>query len=136
MFSHCSICPSSVLSDASFTSATGTATAAAAAASKTVRRNLTLESQVRILSEKLQKMVDDTCSTTPLLRTSKFNGCKVTSLEVTLAYWASQQLVGRAFVCLLQELASQPSQPAVLPTAEARLATPGLFSEKSHPTSC
>ena len=34
-------------------------------------------------------------------------------------YWASQQVVGRAFVCLLLELASQPSQPALLPTAKA-----------------
>ena len=53
--------------------------------------------------------------------------------HVTGNYWASQQLVGRAFVCLLQELASQPSQPALLPTAEARLATPGLFSENLQP---
>ena len=44
-FPHFSVCPSSVLSDASFTSATGTAAAAAAATSKTVRRNLTLENQ-------------------------------------------------------------------------------------------
>ena len=45
---HFSVCPSSVLSDASFTSATGTA--AAAATSKTVRRNLTMESQVQIIN--------------------------------------------------------------------------------------
>ena len=51
-FPHFSVCPSSVLSDASFTSATGTAAAAAAAAtSKTVRRNLTLENQGGIPSE-------------------------------------------------------------------------------------
>ena len=34
-------------------------------------------------------------------------------------YWASQQVVGRDFVCLPLELASQPSQPALLPTAKA-----------------
>ena len=36
-----------------------------------------------------------------------------------LVYWASQQVVGRDFVCLPLELASQPSQPALLPTAKA-----------------
>ena len=34
-------------------------------------------------------------------------------------YTVTQQVVGRAFVCLLFELASQPSQPALLPTAKA-----------------
>ena len=44
-FPHFSVCPSSVLSDASFTSAAGAAVAAATATSKSVRRNLTQENQ-------------------------------------------------------------------------------------------
>ena len=43
-------------------------------------------------------------------------------------------LVGRNFVCLLLELASWRTQPAELPTAKAKLATAGIFSEKSLPT--
>ena len=50
-------------------------------------------------------------------------------------YWASQQLVGRVFLCLLLELASWPSRPADIPTAKARLATCWVFSAKSLPTS-
>ena len=37
---------------------------------------------------------------------------------------------------LLLELASLPSQSAELPNAKAKLATPGIFSEKSLPISC
>ena len=51
-------------------------------------------------------------------------------------YTATHQVVGRALVCLLLELASLPSQPADIPTAKAKLATPGIFSEKSHPITC
>ena len=51
-------------------------------------------------------------------------------------YWAVWQVIGRAFVCLLLELASLPSQPAVLPTAKAKLSIPGIFSEKSLPIGC
>ena len=53
-----------------------------------------------------------------------------------MAYTVTQQVVGRAFVCLLSQLASWPSQPADIPPAEAKLATPGTFSEKSHPITC
>ena len=50
------------------------------------------------------------------------------------AYRAAHLLVGRDLVCLLLELASWPSQLADIPTAKARLATYGVFSEKSLPT--
>ena len=50
-------------------------------------------------------------------------------------YTATHQVVGRALVCLLLELASLPSQPAELELAKAKLATPGVFSEKYHSTS-
>ena len=50
-------------------------------------------------------------------------------------YWAAHRLVGRVFVSLLSDLATWPSQPANVPTAKARLATYGAFSEKSLQTS-
>ena len=53
-----------------------------------------------------------------------------------ISYWAVRQVIGRAFVCLFLELASWPCQSAELPTAKAKLATPGIFSKKSLPISC
>ena len=38
-----------------------------------------------------------------------------------VTYWAVRQVIGRAFVCLLLELASWPSQSAELPIATAKL---------------
>ena len=58
------------------------------------------------------------------------------STDMAYRYWGVRQVMGRAFVCLFLELPSWPSQSAKLPTAKAKLATTGIFSEKSLPIIC